>query len=173
VGGGRLVLRCDRAMGNGTLDGIRHIVLAPLVPLSPALSRALAGQVGELAQALTREGRPFLLVGPGRWGTSNPWLGIPVVYAHIEGARAIAEVTWDGLMVEPSQGTHFFFNITAGNVMYFSVDMTKPGSVLSEALLGRPGEAPAGGAAARLVELDRPLRVKVDGRSGRGIVYTD
>jgi hypothetical protein len=169
---GRVVVRSGQAMGNGSLDGIRHIIYVPLQALDPAKSTKLASQVGMLSRRLMEQGHTFMLVGPGRWGTTNPYLGIPVAYAHIEGARVIVEVTWEELMVEPSQGTHFFLNIATGSVMYLSVDMTREGSVFNREWLD--GQADAGGQSdVRLIELDAPLRVKVDGRKIEGLVYRD
>jgi len=172
LGPERVVVRSMQSMGNGSLDGIRHIIYVPLQTLDPERSRKLASQVGLLSRRLHEHNHPFMLVGPGRWGTTNPYLGVPVAYAHIEGARVIVEVTWEELMVEPSQGTHFFLNIATGSVMYLSVDMTRRENVFNRQWLD--GQNDAGGQEdVRLIELDAPLHVKVDGRKMEGLIYRD
>jgi hypothetical protein len=168
----RTIVRSKQAMGNGSLDEIRSIIYVPLQTLDPGRSRRIAGQVGELARRVLERNRRFMLVGPGRWGTTNPYLGIPVVYAHIEGARVIVEVTWEDLMVEPSQGTHFFLNIATGRVMYLSVDLTRPDAALNRGWLDAQPDA-GGLPDVRLIELEAPVHVRVDGRTMEGIVYID
>ena len=172
LGPERVLVRSTQSMGNGSVENIRHIIYVPLQALDPEKSRNLAAQVGVLSRRLVERDQTFVLVGPGRWGTTNPYLGIPVAYAHIEGARVIVEVTWEELRVEPSQGTHFFLNIATGSVMYLSVDMTREESVLDRAWLESRPDA-GGQPDVRLIELDAPLHVKVDGRKMEGLVYRD
>ena len=108
-------------------------------------------------------------VGVGRWGSADPWLGIPVAWEQIAGARAIVETPFRDMRVAPSQGSHFFQNLTSFQVGYFTVDPESGGFVDWDWLAAQPAEAEAG--PVRHLRLDPALVIKMDGRSGRGIIY--
>lgn len=121
-----------------------------------------------LNASLIAAGRPYLLIGFGRWGSSDPWLGIPVTWPQISGARVIVEATLPDMHVDASQGSHFFHNMISFHVPYFTVRHTHGGridwawlerqSVVSETQL------------VRHVRAEAPLRVRVDGHQGRGVI---
>jgi hypothetical protein len=115
------------------------------------------------------ENRSYLLIGFGRWGSSDPWLGIPVTWGQISGAKVIVESTLEGMNVEPSQGAHFFHNISSFRVSYFTVrHESTPGidwGWLSKQQVVNETDL------VRHVELDEPLLVKVDGRVGHGAIW--
>ena len=130
----------ERVMGNGVVAGVRDVVYVkpgtvrgrPTRGRSPTRSRSINLD-------LVERGVPYLLIGFGRWGSSDPWLGIPVAWSQIGGARAIVEATLPAMNVDLSQGSHFFHNISSFDVSYFSVPFD--GDFPDR--LGRPG-APAG-----------------------------
>ncbi len=163
---GRMLLS-RAALGNGEAQ-VRDVVFVRPETFDAARTRVIGAEVAGMNRWLVDRKRPYLLIGFGRWGSSDPWLGIPVDWASIAGARAIVETAIPGMTVDPSQGSHFFHNLSSFDVLYLTV---------------RPGVDPPMDwpwldaqpiahetAHVRHVELAAPLVVKVDGRSGRGIV---
>jgi hypothetical protein len=132
-------------------------------------TRAMADEVAAVNRTLVESGRAYLLVGFGRWGSSDPWLGIPVDWSQISGAKVIVEATLPTMSVEPSQGAHFFHNILGNGVSYLSVHHGAPRAVDWEWLMSRPVVAET--RFLRHAEVVSPLDVRVDGRSGRGAIW--
>ena len=117
----KLLCRSQRVLGNGRIDGVRDILYVDPARFDRGRSAEVASMVAEINERLTRERRPYVLVGPGRWGSFDPWIGIPVAWHQISGARVIVEVPAKDLPMEPSQGTHFFHNMTSAGIGYFSL----------------------------------------------------
>ncbi|RCK79941.1 MAG: Phosphoenolpyruvate synthase / Pyruvate phosphate dikinase [Candidatus Ozemobacter sibiricus] len=126
VGGEDLFLLTDKCLGNGVDLTLQDIVWVDPERFDRARMPEMAAEVAELNEKLKREGRKYLLLGPGRWGTRDRWLGIPVGWAQISQARAIVEFEIEGFAVEASQGSHFFHNITSMNIGYFTVPLRSP-----------------------------------------------
>jgi hypothetical protein len=169
VPAGGVLCRSARALGQGTGHEIRDVVYVKPGTLDRARTADVAAEVDVVNADLSDGARPYLLVGPGRWGTSDPWLGIPVAWHQIAGVRAIVETDLGDVHVEPSEGTHFFQNITAAGIPYFQVDRRVAGDFVDFEWLDAI-EAAWEGAWVRHVRLREPLCVQVDGRSRRGIV---
>ena len=168
LGDPRRLVVSEAAMGHGVDDRLVDIVFVRPEAFDPAGTRAIAADVAEMNRRLVDARRPYLLLGFGRWGSSDPWLGIPVDWSDIAGARSIVETSIAGMTVEPSQGSHFFHNLSSFGVMYFTV---------------RPGIDPpidwhwldaqmVVDQTARVchVRTRAPLLVKVDGRTGHGVI---
>jgi hypothetical protein len=118
---------------------------------------------------LMAEGRPYLLIGVGRWGSADPWLGIPVTWEQIAGARVIVESGFRDFRVTPSQGSHFFQNLTSFQVGYFTVNAdTGEGFVRWDWLAAQPPVSVRGGV--RHVRFERPLLVHMNGRQNEGVI---
>jgi len=164
-----LLLASERVMGNGILSGIRDIVYVKPDVFEARHTPAIAGQIARLNVDLVDRDVPYLLIGFGRWGSSDPWLGIPVAWSQIGGAKAIVEATLPSMNVDLSQGSHFFHNISSFNVSYFSVPFHGAFAIDWEGLARQPVIADTG--LVRHVRLDRPLRVVVDGRQGHGAIF--
>jgi CheY-like chemotaxis protein len=164
-----LLCESPRVMGNGRIDDLRDLVVVDFHRFDRAQSREAAEGVARFNAHLVAEERPYLLVGVGRWGSADPWLGIPVAWEQIAGARAIVETPFRDMRVAPSQGSHFFQNLTSFQVGYFTVDPESGGFVDWDWLAAQPAEAEAG--PVRHLRLDPALVIKMDGRSGRGIIY--
>ena len=166
---GDLLIASDRALGNGTIDNLMDVVYVKPDVFDPRHSRAVADQIERINAPLRAAGRPYLLIGFGRWGSSDPWLGIPVNWGQISGARVIVEATLPGRAVEPSQGTHFFHNLTSFRVGYLHVSHLREPPIDWSWLAERTvvGESEF----IRHVRLEAPLLVKLDGRTGRGAVW--
>jgi hypothetical protein len=163
-----LLLASRRAMGNGVVDCIRDIVYVKPDPFDAGHTDAIAADIEALNRVLVAEDRPYLLIGFGRWGSSEPWLGVPVKWGQVAGARVIVEATLPAMDVEPSQGSHFFHNLSNTGVLYFTVrHHSDPGIDWDWLARKEPvAETPW----VRHVRLAAPLEVRVDGRTGRGAV---
>jgi hypothetical protein len=158
----------EAVLGNGCSSEIADLVYVRPDSFDTSLTRAIAAEIERVNQSLVEAGRPYLLIGFGRWGSSDPWLGIPVKWAQISGAKAIVESSLPGIQADPSQGSHFFHNITSFKVFYFSVRHTDRhpidwGWLERQDLVAETPHV-------RHARLSRPLRIKVDGRSGRGVI---
>ncbi len=163
------------SLGHGVMREIRDILYVRRDRWDASRNRRIAGEVGQLNAWLAESGRPYVLIGPGRWGTADEWLGIPVQWSQISSARVIIEASPAGCNVDPSQGTHFFHNITAQGVGYLTLppgaDKTDPQAqhfLDWEWLEGCPAMRET--EHLRLVRLEQPLTVVLDGRDGRGVI---
>ena len=156
------------AMGNGTDESIRDVVYVKPDVFEARHTPAIARALQQLNSRLLDQGRPYLLIGFGRWGSSDPWLGIPVNWGHICGARAIVEATLPNMLVDPSQGSHFFHNLSSFQVSYLTVPGRTGRGVDFDWLNGQTREADL--EFVRHVRLSAPLRLSVDGRTGRGVI---
>lgn len=157
----------DLVLGNGGSEDIRDVVYVRPDRFDPRLSREVAREVSACNQAAADAGYHYVLIGFGRWGTSDPWLGIPCTWPQVSSARVIVEATLPAFRVELTQGSHFFHNISSAGVLYFSV-REGHGRIDWPWLTAQP--AVHEGTMVRHVRLERPLRVRVDGRSGRGVI---
>jgi CheY-like chemotaxis protein len=164
-----LVCRSESVLGNGKVEGLRDIVVVDYHRFERSKSLEVAEQVARFNGALQSEGIPYVLMGVGRWGSTDPFLGIPVAWGQIAGARVIVEAGFKDFKVSPSQGTHFFQNLTSCNVGYFTVNPEAgEGSIDWEWLGAQPAVAEDG--CVRHIRLDEPLLVKMSGRKGEGII---
>ena len=165
----QLLCRTGRALGDGRPSGIRDVVYVKQVPLDGLRTPQVAMQIGEVTDALRAESAPYMLIGPGRWGSLDPSLGIPVDWSQIAGARVIVETVMGDEPLEPSQGTHFLHNITHQRIGYLTLDGSDPTQLLDiDWLDAQPAEQET--AAVRHVRVAAPLRVHLDGRHARAIV---
>ena len=127
---------------------------------------AIADEIDRMNSRFLEEGRGYVLCGPGRWGSSDPWLGIPVKWPHISAARVIAEVALKNYRVDPSQGTHFFQNLTSFGVGYFNIGID---DVFRKDLLDAM-PAIEETRFVRHVRFSQPLKILMDGKKQQGVV---
>ncbi|MEO6326229.1 MAG: PEP/pyruvate-binding domain-containing protein [Thermoanaerobaculia bacterium] len=168
----RLVCRSSRVMGNGKIEGIRDLVVVDFHRFERAESPLAALEIARLNGMLAAQQRPYLLIGVGRWGSRDPWLGIPVTWDQISGARAIVEAGLKDFKVSPSQGSHFFQNLTSFNVGYFTVNPdagASEGFVDWEWLSMLPALSEA--SHVRHLRLAAPVLIKMNGHRNEGVVY--
>jgi hypothetical protein len=169
VGKGTLLCRSQRVLGNGRLEGIKDLVVVDFQRFERAKSREAAAEVARLNAALVAARTPYALVGVGRWGSRDPWLGIPVSWDQVAGAAVIVEAGLRDLTVTPSQGTHFFQNLTSFNVGYFTVNPeTGDGEVDWAWLDAQPPLSSA--AHVRHIRLERPVLVLMNGKRNEGVI---
>jgi hypothetical protein len=155
-------------LGNGTNNLITDIVYVKVNEFDAGLTYKVAADLEKVNEKLIIEKRPYLLMGYGRWGTSDAWAGIPVDWGQISGAKVIVEAPLTGMNSELSQGSHFFHNVTGFGVLYFSIPYSGEFPVAWDWLNNQKAETETD--LIRHVKLDTPLAVKVDGKSGRGVI---
>lgn len=155
------------AMGNGR-QMLSDIVYVKPDVFDPAQTRTVAAQIAQINARMEQQQRRYLLVGPGRWGSADPWLGIPVRWADISQVGAIVETGSQKLKVEPSQGAHFFHNLAAMGISYLGVSMHLPDTLNWPWLQAQPKQDETGYVAH--LRMDSPLLIKVDGRTSQGVV---
>jgi CheY-like chemotaxis protein len=158
----------SHALGNAKLQDISDIIFVRRDAFDPGKTREIAAQIGRFNAALLQEGRKYLLIGPGRWGTSDRWLGIPVGWADISGVGVIVEAASEKLRAEPSQGSHFFHNITTLGINYITVSDSGDDRLDWEWLEAQPTVAENHYVVR--VHLSQPLTLKVDGRTSRCVM---
>lgn len=168
------LIRSHNSLGHGTSEEITDVLYVKYDDtFSAADNVKIAEEIGRINQKFVDEGRNYVLIGPGRWGSSDSWLGVPVKWPDISAARIIVEVALKNYRVDPSQGTHFFQNMTSFGVGYFTVDTNLPGEggiMRKEMLDVMPAVAET--AWVRHVRFDRPLRILMDGMKQEGVVMT-
>ncbi len=164
---GAAVCRSKSVLGNGRIDDIRDAIVVDRQRFDRAASRRTAAEIGQLNAQLA--GRPYLLVGVGRWGSADPWLGIPVSWDQIAGARVIVEAGFADVKVAPSQGTHFFQNLTSFHVGYFTVNPDAGEGFVDWAwLAAQPAVHET--SCVRHLRFERPLVVKMNGKQSEGVI---
>ncbi len=166
MAGPDVLLASSRALGNGIREDIHDVVWLDPDTFDRHRTGEVAREIQEVNATLVAEGRPYLLLGFGRWGTTDPWYGVPVDWSQIAGARVLVEAALPDGDADLSQGSHFFHNVTAFRVMYLSV---RRGERIDWAWLAAQTEV-GRGRVVRHVRCARPLLVRVDGRTGRGVV---
>jgi hypothetical protein len=168
VEGPRVLVGSRHVLGNGQDDSVLDVVYVKPAAFELTATTAIAGELEPINDGLLREGRPYLLLGFGRWGTSDQWGGVPAAWAQICGARAIVEASTSGLHAELSQGSHFFHNLTSFSVLYFSLDAQESRRIDWTWLDSQ--QAVTETRYLRHVRLSVPLSIRVDGRCGRGVI---
>ena len=130
-----MILSSSKALGSGSFDGMKYIIHVPSTTFDSARTKDMAEEISRLNSKIKNEEDHYLLIGPGRWGSSDPWLGIPVVWSDISEAKMIVETAIPGFQIEPSQGTHFFQNITSLGVGYLTIDTVNKDGSIDESLI--------------------------------------
>jgi hypothetical protein len=169
--GKNVLAASESALGNGVLGSIQDVVYVKPEKFNVHHSEAVASELEGLNYPLVEEGRPYLLIGFGRWGTSDPQAGIPVNFGQICGAKVIIESALPETSTMLSQGSHFFHNITSFKVFYFSISPSDKYTIDWGWLNGK--NAVHDTEFVRHVRLPAPLKIKVDGRTGRGVICHD
>jgi hypothetical protein len=165
----RLICSSNQVLGHGITNDIYDIVYVDVESFERAKSRDAAYEVMKFNESLVAQHRPYILIGVGRWGSLDPWLGIPVKWDQISGAKVIVEAGFKDMEVDPSQGSHFFHNITSFRISYFTVNATtKNGFVDWEWLRANPIMEEK--RFVRHVRLTKPVVAKVDGHQNKGII---
>ncbi|MDM8552195.1 PEP/pyruvate-binding domain-containing protein [Desulfobacterales bacterium HSG2] len=157
------------ALGNGKDDTIADIVYVKPEDFEKKATLQMAEEIGQINAGLVKEERPYLLVGPGRWGSADRWLGIPVQWHHISGVGAIIELRNEKLKADPSQGSHFFQNITSLGIHYITIDEDSEENYLDWEWISTLPQIRET-AFLRHVRADHPFTLKIDGRNAQCVM---
>mgnify|MGYP001231211667 FL=1 len=155
-------------LGDGFIDNVQHIVFVDPKKFRAANTKTIAKEIHQINNAMLNKS-PYILVGPGRWGSADPWLGIPVNWEHISGASAIVEIGINDFPVDPSFGSHFFQNVTSMRLGYFTIDNDSKEESFDHNWLKKQ-KIIKNKKFTACYELERPLRIKIDGQTGNGII---
>ncbi len=169
IDGHNLILRSNTALGHGNIDNVRSVVYVRPDKFNSSSTHAIADEIQKINANFSNNDQHYVLVGPGRWGSSDPALGVPVKWPDISAARVIAESALPGYRIEPSQGTHFFHNLTSFGVAYFTIDPTTEQGICDTAYLDSL-PATYESEFVRVVNFEKPLSIAVNGMKGSGVV---
>jgi hypothetical protein len=161
----------ENALGNAVKKDISDIIYVKPAVFDSAKTLEIAREIGEINKWMLQENRKYVLIGPGRWGSADRWLGIPVEWADICNVEAIVETAFDQLKAEPSQGSHFFHNITTMGINYISVSADKESFIDWEWITSLPVDKET--RYVSHIHLEEPIVIKVDGRKLRCVMYTE
>ena len=169
IPGERLLLKSENALGQGVIDDMQDVIYVKTEGYSASNNQLIAYDIEKLNRRFLDEGKHYVLVGPGRWGSSDTWLGIPVKWPNISAARIIVEAGLTNYRVDPSQGTHFFQNLTSFGVGYFTINAYCGDGVFNQELLDAM-PAVEETKFIRWVHFDKPLTAKMNGKKKLGVV---
>ena len=169
VGQEDTILSSTSVLGHGIVTDVQDIIYVKTGAFSSSNNQLIAYDIEKINRKFTAEEKNYVLVGPGRWGSSDSWLGIPVKWPHISNARVIVECGLENYRVDPSQGTHFFQNLTSFGVGYFTINPFKGDGWFDEEYLN---SLPAVEETEYLrhVRFDKPIVIKMDGKKSLGVV---
>jgi hypothetical protein len=165
----KVLVKSTKALGSGHIDHITHVIHVPSDIFDSAKTNEMAKEIAYFNSLVRNEGGSYLLIGPGRWGSSDPWLGIPVLWSDISEAKVIVESAIPGYQIEPSQGTHFFQNITSLGVGYLTVDTVRGDGFIDEEAINSL-ETVAQGQFTRLYKVQKGLEAYIDRSSNEAVV---
>ena len=165
----KIILKSENSLGHGVIDDICDIIYVKTDGYTASNNQLIAYEIEKLNKRFLDEGKHYVLVGPGRWGSSDTWLGIPVKWPNISAARVIVEAGLTNYRVDPSQGTHFFQNLTSFGVGYFTINAFMNDGIYNQDYLN---SLPAVEETKflRWVRFEKPLTVKMDGKKKIGVV---
>ncbi len=168
----QLLLKSVNSLGQGIMDDIQDVIYVKTEGYSASNNQLIAYDIEKLNKRFLDEGKHYILIGPGRWGSSDTWLGIPVKWPNISAARVIVEAGLTNYRVDPSQGTHFFQNLTSFGVGYFTINAYMNDGLYNQELLNSM-PAVEETKYLRWVLFDKPLAVKMNGKKKIGVVSFD
>lgn len=163
------ILSSTSVLGHGIINDVHDIIYVKTGAFNAANNQLIAYEIEKMNRQFTGTDKNYVLVGPGRWGSSDPWLGIPVKWPHISNAKVIVECGLENYRVDPSQGTHFFQNLTSFGVGYFTINPFKGEGWFDESYLNQM-PAIEETEYLRHVRLESPMIIKMDGKRSLGVV---
>jgi hypothetical protein len=169
----KCLLRSHNSLGHGITEDVTDVVYVKTDDEFTAMNNpATADDIERINRQFLASGKNYILVGPGRWGSSDYWLGIPVKWPHISAAKVIVEVALKNYRIDPSQGTHFFQNLTSFGVGYFTIDTNTDDGIFRQDILDSM-PAIEETKYVRHVRFSSPLRILMDGMKQEGAVIME
>jgi hypothetical protein len=166
------IIYSESALGNGKYDFIKDFVYVKPSGFDPAKTREIALAVEQINKKFEQEGEKYILVGPGRWGSSDPWLGIPVIWPQISNAKVIVESGLDNFRVDPSQGTHFFQNLTSFKVGYLTINPFIDEGFFDVGYLDKQ-KAVYEDEYLRHIKFSKPLTIVIEGKNNKAVIFKE
>jgi hypothetical protein len=160
----KTLLYSEKGMGNGCIETIRDVIFVDADGFDKSKTEQIADEIEQFNEKMVSQGKQYVLIGPGRWGTRDRWIGIPVKWYQISNAKVIVETSLDDFPLDASSGSHFFHNVTTMNVGYFTVQPELSGSFIKYDLL-KKGKLIGKGTFLRHVRFDTHLIIKMDGKN--------
>ncbi len=164
-----LILRSGKSMGNGVIDNITDVIYLEPSKFDNLQTLKMAEEIDHINEKMLKENRRYILIGPGRWGTKDKFLGIPVVWPQISFAKIIVEIDLPDFHLDASLGSHFFHNVTSMNVGYFSIRQESVNGEIDWEKLNRQTVVEQGNFF-RHIRFEKPLLVRMDGRKGISVI---
>ncbi|WP_291098398.1 MULTISPECIES: PEP/pyruvate-binding domain-containing protein [unclassified Flavobacterium] len=166
------IIYSESALGNGKYDDIQDFVYVKPETFNPANTREIAKFVEEMNKKFIAENKNYILVGPGRWGSSDPWLGIPVIWSQISAAKIIVESGLSNYRIDPSQGTHFFQNLTSFKVGYLTINPFINEGYFDLEYLNKK-EAICENEYLRHIHFKKPLTIIIEGKKNKAVIFKE
>ncbi|RLB85808.1 MAG: hypothetical protein DRH15_02900, partial [Deltaproteobacteria bacterium] len=164
----KAICRCTQALGVGVKEDIRDVVFVKPDVFSPDATQQIAQEIRKINSSLVKQKNSYLLIGPGRWGSADPWLGIPVNWKDISGVCAIVELRYEKLKADPSQGSHFFLNITSLGIHYLTVTEGSGDHLDWDWLNSQPVVEET--TFLKHIKAEHPLMVKIDSKKSKCVI---
>jgi DNA-binding NarL/FixJ family response regulator len=165
-----VIIYSEKALGNGVFNNITDLVYVIPQSFNPSFTKEIAKELELLNDKFASDHQQYILIGPGRWGSSDPWLGIPVRWAQISAARIIIESGLENYRIDPSQGTHFFYNLTTFGVGYITINPYMHEGIFDIDYLNKQ-PAFYESRFLRHLKFNKPVRAEIDGRNNKAVVY--
>jgi CheY-like chemotaxis protein len=165
-----IIIYSEKALGNGTYSNISDIIYVKPESFKSTNSLKIAQELEKLNEQFINKQKTYVLIGPGRWGSCDPWLGIPIKWPQISAARIIVESGLEHYRVDPSQGTHFFHNLTTFGVGYLTINPFINDGIYNVEYLNRQ-PAPYESQYIRYISFDKFMKIEIDGKTNRAVIY--
>ncbi len=165
----KIILYTEKGMGNGLISSICDVVYIDRKKFDKSRTVEMAEEIEKINQDFFKKKKQYVLIGPGRWGTRDRWIGIPVKWPQISQAKIIIETSLEGYPLDASSGSHFFHNLTSMNVGYFSIQNETPGAYINWEILERQKDVKANGFF-KHIRFDSPLSIKMDGKKRLAVI---
>lgn len=164
------IVYSEKALGNGIYSNISDIIYVKTADYNPSANKSITDELEKLNSQFASKNKGYILIGPGRWGSTDPWLGIPVKWAQISSVRIIVETGLEHYRVEPSQGTHFFHNLTTFGVGYLTVNPSQEDGIYNVEYLDSLS-AIKETEYLKHIAFPNPLKIEIDGRTNKAVIY--
>ncbi len=165
----KIIIYTEKGMGNGKIDDLSDIIFVNKDSFDKTQTTLIAKQIADINEKLVAEGRKYILLGPGRWGTRDRWIGIPVTWPQISNAKIIIETSLEGYPLDASSGSHFFHNVISMNVGYFSLQHDNKIDILSWDILNNQSIVQKT-EYVKHVRFEKPLTVRMDGKKRISVI---
>jgi hypothetical protein len=164
-----IILYSEKGMGNGLIKNIKDVIYIDNSKFDKSKTEEMAQEIDKINSEMMKSEKEYILIGPGRWGTRDRWIGIPVDWPQISNAKIIVETSLEGYPLDASSGSHFFHNLTSANVGYFSVQQEKSGSYINYDILDSQ-QLVIESKYFRHVQFEKPFKVRMDGKKRISVI---